>query len=178
MLFFTADTHFGHAEVIRLCCRPFETLEEMDERMIKNWNERVEPTDSVYVLGDMFFRCEDPEAILRRLHGRKHLISGNHDSDWMQKADVLKYFASAELMAEISDGTRAMTVCHYPLMTWKHHARSYMVHGHIHENTATEFWPYIKGNERILNAGVDVNGFRPVTFDEMLANNISFKAAH
>ena len=69
MVFFTADTHFGHRNVIRFCDRPFETIEEMDETLIRNWNARVTGRDSVYILGDLFFRCEDPEAILSRLHG-------------------------------------------------------------------------------------------------------------
>ena len=80
MVFFIADTHFGHKNVLKLCNRPFETIEQMNETFIENWNRRVTGRDSIYVIGDLFFRCEDPESILRRLHGKKHLIVGNHDS--------------------------------------------------------------------------------------------------
>ena len=50
-----------------------------------------------------------------------------------------------------------------------------MIHGHIHNNTNQPYWPVIKNNPRLLNAGADINGFEPVSFDEMLANNECFK---
>lgn len=175
MVLFIADTHFGHKNVLKLCNRPFETIEQMNETFIENWNSRVTGRDSIYVIGDLFFRCEDPDAILRRLHGKKHLIVGNHDSSWMSKVDAGKYFQSVELMKVISDGAHAMTLCHYPLLSWKHAKTSYMIHGHIHANTDMDFWPPIAARENVLNAGVDLNGFQPVPFDELLANNIRFK---
>ena len=178
MMFFIADTHFGHKNVLKLCDRPFETIEEMNETFIANWNARVTGRDTVYVVGDMFFRCDDPESILRRLHGKKHLLVGNHDSSWMNKVDVGKYFKSVELMTITSDGAHAVTLCHYPLLSWKHAKSSYMIHGHIHSNTDMDFWPLIAARENVLNAGVDLNGFQPVSFDELLANNIKFKEEH
>ncbi len=60
MVFFIADTHVGHANVLKLCGRPFETIEQMNETFIENWNRRVTGRGSVYVIGDMFFRCKDP----------------------------------------------------------------------------------------------------------------------
>ena len=177
-IYFTADTHFGHKNVLKLCDRPFETIEEMNETFIENWNKRVTGSDTVYMVGDMFFRCEDPEAILRRLHGKKHLIVGNHDSSWMSKVNVEKYFKSVELMAITSDGTHAVTLCHYPLLSWKHAKTSYMIHGHIHANTDMDFGPMILARENVLNAGVDLNGFQPVTFDELFENNKRFKEEH
>ncbi|MBQ7646154.1 MAG: hypothetical protein IJS94_02685 [Clostridia bacterium] len=71
MVYFIADTHFGHKNVLQLCDRPFETIEQMNETFIENWNRRVTGNDTVYIIGDMFFRCSDPEAILKRLHGKK-----------------------------------------------------------------------------------------------------------
>ena len=77
MIYFTADTHFGHYNVIRFCDRPFASAEEMDEAMIQNWNDRVTGNDTVYILGDMFFRSTNAEGILKRLKGKKRLIVGN-----------------------------------------------------------------------------------------------------
>ena len=63
----------------------------------------------------------------------------------------------------------------YPMMSWPHIMRCYMVFGHIHGNTDADYWPLIQANERMLNAGVDVNHFEPVTFEEMEANNLLYK---
>ena len=77
MIYFTADTHFGHANAVWMCERPYPDVEVMNEAMIAAWNERVHGNDTVYIVGDMFFRCADPESILKRLKGKKRLIVGN-----------------------------------------------------------------------------------------------------
>lgn len=176
MIYFTSDLHLGHANVIRHCDRPFSSTEEMDEVLIRNWNSRVTNNDTVYILGDLMFRNQKPpEEYLRQLKGKKHLIIGNHDRDWMKKCDLSKYFLSVEKMNFLSDGKHQMTLCHYPMMSWPHVARCYMVFGHIHNNTDADYWPLIRENPLMLNAGVDVNGFMPVTFDEMVRNNEDHK---
>ena len=175
MNYFIADTHFGHGNILKLSRRPFASIEEMNEALIAAWNGRVTGADTVYIVGDLFYRCADPEAILRRLKGKKRLIVGNHDSSWMGKVDLQQYFVSVDPFLEITDGVRAITLCHYPLLTWKHKLRTWMIHGHIHNDTTSDFFPLIAARERVLNAGVDINGFRPVTFEELLENNRVFK---
>ena len=175
MIFFTADTHFGHKNILKLCNRPFEMIEEMNETLIENWNHRVSGMDTVYIVGDMFFRCSDAEAILRRLKGKKRLIVGNHDSSWMNKVDLNRYFVNVDRLREISDGKHALTLCHYPLLTWNHAKKSYMIHGHIHADTSADYFPLICNRSNVLNAGVDINGFMPVSFDELFQNNEQFK---
>ena len=61
------------------------------------------------------------------------------------------------------------------MMSWPHMARCYMVHGHIHANTDADYWPLIQRNPMMLNAGVDINNYEPVTFDEMVENNLPHK---
>lgn len=56
MICFTADTHFGHANVVKMCQRPFADVEAMNEAMTATWNDRVGGNDTVYIVGDMFFR--------------------------------------------------------------------------------------------------------------------------
>ena len=120
-IFFTADLHLGHANIIKHCGRPFSTVEEMDEHLISAWNAYVRPNDTVYILGDLIFRnTVSPDSYLSRLRGKKHLILGNHDKDWVKKADMPKHFISVERFAEISDGRHKFTLCHYPLMSWNH----------------------------------------------------------
>lgn len=178
MIYFTADAHFGHANIIKMCSRPFPDVEAMNEALIARWNDRVTGGDTVYIVGDMFFRCREPERILKQLKGKKRLIIGNHDGSWMSRAELGRYFVSVDKYLETSDGTHALTLCHYPLLTWNHARRSYMIHGHIHANTDADFWPLLRGRDNVLNAGVDINGYAPVPFDELLENNRRFKSEH
>ena len=78
MNYFTSDLHLGHRNIIRLCNRPFATIEEMDETLIRNWNAKVTNGDTVYILGDLLFRNEKPaEEYLKQLKGKKHPIIVN-----------------------------------------------------------------------------------------------------
>lgn len=178
MTYFTADTHFGHQNVIRFCDRPWQTADEMDEAMIERWNDRVRNNDTVYIVGDMFFRSKDADGILSRLKGKKRLIVGNHDGSWMKKVDLSKHFESVDHYLETSDGQHGLTLCHYPLLTWNHSKRSFMIYGHIHSDTTVDFWPLILTRDHMLNAGADINGYMPVTFEELVENNERFKAEH
>ena len=81
-------------------------------------------------------------------------------------------------MLETSDGEHSITLCHYPMMTFNHCMRAFMIHGHIRGNTNADYWPYLQSHERILNASVEVNDYEPVTFAELVENNRIFKAAH
>lgn len=80
-IFFTSDTHFGHANIIQHCERPFASVEEMTEKLIENWNACVKAGDRVYHLGDFALKLNvsEIESIVRRLHGEKFLVWGNHD---------------------------------------------------------------------------------------------------
>lgn len=176
MIYYIADTHFDHENILKMCSRPFDTIEQMNEALIAAWNQRVGGNDTVYILGDLLFRSPDPERILRRLKGRKRLIIGNHDSSWLCRVEAYRYFVSVDDLLVTTDGQRQLTLCHYPLLTWKHQRRSYMIHGHLHANTDNDFFPLIAARPRMLNAGVDINGMMPVTFEELLANNDAFKA--
>lgn len=185
MIFFTADLHLGHENVIRHCNRPFANASIMDDELIRNWNSRVHRNDTVYVLGDMFFRVScAPEMYLERLHGHKHLILGNHDYSWLKRnsaGDIIStpataFFESISLMKVVKEKGLFMTLCHYPMMTWQGTSQGgLMIFGHIHNNTNAAYWPLIKASPQMLNAGVDVNDFQPVTLEEMIENNVRFK---
>ncbi len=79
-VFAISDTHFGHANVIDYCNRPFSSVEEMDETLIENWNSTVNKNDVVIHLGDFGLGNKDYiKSIIERLNGKKILILGNHD---------------------------------------------------------------------------------------------------
>ena len=109
MTFFTSDQHFGHFNIIRLCSRPFGTVEEMDEALLSKWNAKVKVDDTVYILGDLFFRAAKVEPILKALNGRKHLIVGNHDHTWM-KMDVNDF--EPVTFDELVENNRAFIASH------------------------------------------------------------------
>ena len=79
-IYLIGDPHFWHRAIIRYCNRPFMTVEEMNETLIKNWNSVVGNNDIVYILGD-FALCGKDRIIeiTQKLNGRKRLILGNHD---------------------------------------------------------------------------------------------------
>ena len=78
--YFTSDTHFGHRNILEYEkeARPFETVEEMNEQLIANWNDTVRPKDIVFHLGDFAFGAINV-PIADRLNGYKRLVMGNHD---------------------------------------------------------------------------------------------------
>jgi len=132
----------------------------------------VSGNDVVYVLGDLFFRNAVPaEETLKRLKGRKHLVLGNHDRKWVNGTDMARHFVSVtNLLTYKSDGVK-FTLCHYPMASWDGRGRGgYMIHGHIHNNRL-DF-----ADDHLLNAGVEINGYRPVTLDELVRNNSEFRA--
>ena len=80
MIYFTADTHFNHINIIKFCDRPYELIDEMNEALIENWNSVVGKDDEIYHLGDFGWGDNvDNLDILRRLNGTKYLVKGNHD---------------------------------------------------------------------------------------------------
>ena len=181
MIYFTSDLHLGHANIIRMCNRPFESVEEMDRTLIDNWNSRVTDRDDIYILGDLFYRSAiPPEERLKELKGRKHLLLGNHDYTWIRNAKLEKYFIDVRDLLVIKANGITATLCHYPMLSWPHSSYGgYMIFGHIHNSTQNaDGWEYIKGHDHLLNAGVDINNFHPVSFEELVANNEAFKQCY
>ncbi len=167
MIYFTSDLHLGHKNIIKLCNRPFSSVEEMDETLISNWNKKVKNSDTVYILGDLIYKSsKSPEKYLTQLKGKKILLIGNHDYGWLNKIDTKKYFIEVQNMTVKTIGGNIVTLCHYPLLDWKNSKRTkkskigYMLHGHIHKE--------IFEKENAFNVGVDVNNFEPVSLNELL----------
>ena len=185
---FTSDLHLGHANIILTCGRNLEScgenfaaVEEMNDFLIRKWNEKVKEDDIVYILGDLSYRSSiSVKTYLKQLKGRKHLIVGNHDFQWQKNiANINDYFESVSDMKVIRLGEKLITLCHYPLLEWNGSRRaknqqtsiSWLIHGHIH-NSRDNVFEYIRDNlPCALNCGVDINGFEPVTFEELLTNN-------
>ena len=88
MKFYTSDLHFGHKNIIKYENRPFNSVEEMDEELIRRWNNKVGKNDEVYILGDFAFASgRRVNELLDRLNGRKYLLRGNHDHSFLKDRD-------------------------------------------------------------------------------------------
>jgi len=140
-IWFTADTHFGHANIIRHCNRPFGSVQEMDEALIASINSRVSETDTLYHLGDFAFRGNDPAAYRGRIRCRSIvLILGNHDPQTLAgvtKSEFSSLFAGVHSLLRIKpslDGAaQQIMLCHYAMRVWdKIHHGSWHLFGHSH----------------------------------------------
>lgn len=180
--YFTSDLHLGHENAIISCGRPYSSVEEMNEDLIERWNRKIKPGDEVYILGDLSYRSKEHiSAYLKRMAGKKHLLIGNHDVKWLKNVtDTSQYFESVEYMSVVRQGKNLITLCHYPMLEWNRSryaevqsgSTSWLIHGHIHNSTSCDAYHYIRENlPCALNAGVDINGFEPVLFEELLENN-------
>ena len=157
-VYFIADTHFGHGGIIASCSRPFRDADEMNEAVIERWNAVVRPTDTVYHLGDFGFGdVAELHQVFKRLHGKKHLIIGNHDGPSTRRLD---WHSVAENTKLGIDGKR-LYLSHYPHVEWpKQHSGAIHLFGHVHGQK-----PGVSGS---CDVGVDVWHFRPVRLDEIM----------
>jgi calcineurin-like phosphoesterase family protein len=147
--------------------RGFESGEAMNEYMIEKWNSRIRKKDEVVILGDFCISrdVDEVHAILKRLKGKKYLISGNHDL-FLHKKDFDKsHFKWIEPYRELNDNNRKIILSHYPIMCYNGQYRrtsdgvpkTYMLYGHVHntfdEYLVNEFIKETQNRQRILSAG-------------------------
>ena len=170
MIYYTSDLHLGHDNIIRLCNRPYKDARTMGVDIIQRWNKKVHVEDTVYILGDMFFKYQDIDVvktILKQLNGKKILIRGNHDN-FLNQIVWKDYFASVKDYMRINDNGRDVILFHYPIEEWDGYFRgSYHLYGHVHNSDNGTVG--VKKNR--FNVGVDVNDFEPKTLDELINKN-------
>jgi len=161
---FTADTHFCHANIIKYAYRPFKEIAEMNETIIQRWNERVMSGDTIYHLGDFGLAREYEMSyllnILKRLRGNIVFIEGNHDKKTrLMKEYFYRYYYQYK---EISVMGQDITLCHYPLKVWnKSHFGAWNLFGHCHGTLPDD------PDALSIDVGVDCHDFYPISFDEI-----------
>lgn len=149
-VFFTSDTHFGHANILTRSNRGnvWGSVEEMDEGLISRWNSVVGKRDTVYHLGDFSWKPKETDAILRRLNGAiLYLVSGNHDSTRIRNNSRFQLVTPMMIVKGIDD--LPVTLCHYGMRVWNqsHHGALHF-YGHSHGS--------LPGNSQSCDVGVDV----------------------
>ena len=171
--YFTSDLHLGHTSILHLQNRPFADIEEMNDAIIHNINDRARADDQLYILGDISHRvpAETANALIRRIHCRKYLILGNHDvagSPPQCIYDTSLFQWVGNYLQMNVDGLE-LVMMHYPMLSWpKTTSGSVMLHGHIHSRPEYNEENHKAGIRR-YDVGVDANDYRPVSFDEIRA---------
>ena len=176
-LWFTADHHFGHANIIRYCNRPFASVEEMDAALIRRWNELVGPHDVVYHLGDFTLQALSKfEVVVWQLNGHLKIVPGSHDHRWLTqfRADdpelhtapghpvtLLPPLVSLALSNLRTDGySQVIVLCHYALRVWdRAHYGAWHLYGHSHG--------HLPSLGLSLDVGVDCHAYRPLSLTEV-----------
>jgi len=169
-VFLVSDTHFGHAGVCRFTeadgvtkIRPWTDPEEMDEEMVKRWNETVKPNDRVYHLGDVVINRKSL-SIMSRLNGDKVLIKGNHDIFKLEEyTQHFKDIRGSHVM-------NGMILTHIPLHPRQLYRFGTNIHGHLHTNRVMfddkEMGEII--DPRYFCVCVEHTDFRPILFEDVI----------
>ncbi len=168
-IWFTADTHFNHPNVIEYSKRPFDDLEDMTDQMITRWNERVRPGDIVYHLGDFALTGSKKdtsmvEGLLHKLHGQKHLIKGNHDREACYKAKGWAWVGDYKKIRPKNPqgGKHTIILFHYCIRSWEClHYGAWQLYGHSHGNLNDD------GGGKCMDVGVDCCGYQPIEMSEV-----------
>ena len=194
MIYFTADTHFGHKNIIKYCSRGafkndsafrggtqrlFNDVEEMNETLVVNWNLIVGPDDEIWHLGDVAFLPKDKTLeICQRLNGHKRLVMGNHDLKW--KEEFWKEAGFVEVH-KLGYGqmlsVHGFNLCHYP---YRKDLMAYDERVYLHEHAPegqfdTEVPILLHGHVHTrwktkfgqINIGVDIWNLKPVCIEKL-----------
>ena len=180
-VFITSDTHYGHKNICRGVTnwrtqageipvdstRDFQTIEQMNERLIDGINARVGQDDTLIMLGDVSFGgFENIDIFLDRLVCQNiHLILGNHDHHIENnRVHIQTRFLSVQHYLEVKINNKDFVLCHYPLQSWHGMNKGVIhLHGHVHLPENRKF-----GNGKRMDVGVDGNGLDPYSIDEII----------
>jgi calcineurin-like phosphoesterase family protein len=173
MIYFTADTHFWHGNIIKTCGRPFSDVGAMNKTLIENWNSRITARDEIYILGDFVFkgRGKDANDILKALKGKKYLIRGNHENYLDDPVFDKTAFEWIKDYYRLIYQKRKFILFHYPIFEWDGFFNDAIhLYGHVHNGGgkpgAMEQFRLL--GKRAVNVGVDVRGFYPVSIEEVV----------
>lgn len=176
-IFMTSDTHWNHSNILKFCDRPFKDVEEMNQKLIENWNKKVPHDGLVFHLGDFAWGggYEGWKKIREQLNGDIILIEGNHDRKNLTTTarEELFKFVTWQMLIEIEG--RKVLLNHFPFLCYAGTYREpkklvYSLYGHCHSG------PNKKGQDipRLVNCfptqydvGVDNNNYEPISWYEV-----------
>lgn len=170
MIYLTSDLHFNHQRIIEYEpeTRKFNSVDEMNETLIENWNSVVKTEDTVYVLGDFVMGAANTvKEIVSRLNGTIKLVRGNHDTP-----SKLKIYQELGIDVKdieyISYKGRFFILCHFPIaspefieMVRQDNSEVVNLYGHLHSNAPKG---YVDGTYHI---GLDTNNLAPISIEQI-----------
>lgn len=133
-VWFTADTHFFHRNIIKYCQRPYSDPEDMNNDILQKWNQLVDKDDIVYHLGDVSFGGQaETFELLAKLHGRLRLLCGNHDDFICENPFFLERLEWIKPYHEEKIEGHLIVMMHYPILEWRNAKDgAWHLHGHCH----------------------------------------------
>lgn len=179
----TSDHHFGHANIIKFCNRPYPDVDAMDAGLVDTWNHCVKPNDTVFHLGDFTLGDERMYCwYMNQLNGKVFHLGQcfHHDKRWISKPFFYTELYEEKRIEVVSPIVRldvdlgngkniTAMLCHYPMLSWeKAFHGSYCFHGHTHNNETLDV-------PRLVNVCVDVTNFAPVNLHEFLKSEGVFR---
>jgi calcineurin-like phosphoesterase family protein len=168
--YITSDLHFGHTNIMKFCpatrARFRNDVAYMNEAMVKEWNEIVEPEDLVYILGDVaFLPAQKAAEFMNRCNGRKILVQGNHDRKTLNDPVFRGCFEEIHHYLDINYNGTKVCMFHYPIAEWDQmHRGSVHFHGHLHGGESG------LENFRARDMGMDATGFIVVEMERAIAD--------
>ena len=169
-LFFTADTHWGHRNIIKYCQRPFSCIEEMDDVLIANWNKVVGKDDIIFHLGDFAMGgSAEWSRLLQKLNGKIYLILGNHDMRTIGAGFSRLEGVAMQMLINVKG--QKIYLNHYPFLCYGGAYRNtWQLYGHVHTCPANRGLdvPRLKMLMPMqYDVGVDNNNYRPISFEQV-----------
>lgn len=165
---FTSDLHFGHANIIKYCNRPYTGPEDMTLGIEQEWRSKVNAKDRIFILGDLgMYRGSRMAEIIAGLPGEKHWILGNHDEHLQDKKYLLDLFSSVQYVKEIksvgTDGeVHRIFMSHYAHRVWnRSHHGTWHLYGHSHGTLPDD------PNALSMDVGVDAHAMRFLTIEDV-----------
>lgn len=200
MRYYISDLHFYHERLNEhMDCRGFASVEEMNEYMIRRWNEKVKPKDEVVILGDLSMgTVKQTNELLTRLNGLLYLVMGNHDRRYLDDPSFhMERFVWVKPYAEMRDNKRKIILSHYPIFCYNGQYRrnqngepmTYMLYGHVHDTRDEYLVRQFKQLTRetlyqskydkepkpipcnMLNCFCMYSDYQPLTLDEWIENH-------
>lgn len=181
-VYFISDTHFCHENILKFChdTRPFDTIEEHDEEIIRRWNEKVHPDDIVFHLGDFCFAGKDKaREIISRLNGHIFHVIGNHDWNNLDVYKELFEDCQLQYVLRVPATNTFIYLNHFPFLCYpgatpmyNKNTNVYQLFGHCHssvlsQNTDT-FRLKTMQDKSQYDVGCDNNNCTPVWWNDII----------